>query len=117
MARAVTAADCGTCGACCGPPYLATTYIDLTVLDLARLRPVERRRMVKGTRWARRKAARSALTTVHTDDGVVCVALRGRMGAGVSCAVYARRPEACRRFAPGSRACRAMRADVGIPDA
>jgi Fe-S-cluster containining protein len=55
-----------------------------------------------------------ALATTVTSDGVVCVALRGRIGEAVRCAIYARRPSACRRFEPGSRACRRMRAHAGL---
>jgi Fe-S-cluster containining protein len=107
MGPPVTAADCRRCGACCGPPYIAKTYIDLTPLDVSRLTPAQRTRYVIGVR-------RPALATTHTADGVVCVALRGRVGIRVSCGLYARRPGACRRFEPGSRACLAMRADVGV---
>jgi len=108
--RPVTAADCRTCGACCGPPYVAPTYIDLTPLDLTRLTPYYRRRYVG-------RARGPALATTMTRDGSVCVALRGRLGVRVACAIYARRPGACRRFKPGSRACLRLRAGVGVPQA
>jgi Fe-S-cluster containining protein len=87
---AVTGADCQACGACCGPPYVAKTYIDLTSLDMERLSAAQRRRFVRGIR-------RPALATTLSADGIVCVALRGRVGTRVSCAIYERRPGACRR--------------------
>ncbi len=108
-ATRVTAADCQSCGACCGPPYVANTYITLTPPDVESLSPNERRLLVRGVR-------RPALATAMTRDGVVCAALRGRVGTHVSCSIYERRPGVCRRFAPGSRACLAMRRDVGIAE-
>jgi len=103
---ALNAGDCRSCGACCGPPYVAPTYVDLTALDAARLSAAQRRAYVApGT---------TALKTAHTGDGIICVALRGRIGTRVSCAIYERRPDACRRFKPGSRACRRLRAYAGI---
>lgn len=104
--RPLTGDDCRSCGACCGPPYVAPTYIDLTAAEAARLTAPERRAYVApGT---------AALATRHTDDGVICVALRGRLGTDVACAIYDRRPDACRRFVPGSRPCRRLRAYAAI---
>lgn len=34
-----------------------------------------------------------------------CVALEGKVGACVSCKIYESRPEACRKFLPGSFLC------------
>jgi hypothetical protein len=104
--NAIDAEDCRSCGACCGPPYPAERYIDLTALDLARLSPHYRRTHAGG--------AGPALGTRLAADGVVCVALRGRIGERVRCAIYERRPDACRRFEPGSRGCRRMRAHAAL---
>ena len=103
----VSTDDCRSCGACCGPPYVADQYIDLTDADVARLSTHYKRAHVK-----RRPAA--ALATKCTNDGVVCVALRGYLGVNVSCAIYERRPDACRAFRPGSRTCLRLRAAVGL---
>jgi len=54
------------------------------------------------------------MKTKTTEDGIVCVALRGQIGTRVRCAIYERRPGACRRFRPGSRGCLSMRAYAGI---
>jgi Fe-S-cluster containining protein len=49
-----------------------------------------------------------------------CVALRGRIGAAVSCAIYEWRPSACREFAPlaalgrGDEACNEARRRHGL---
>jgi Fe-S-cluster containining protein len=102
----IGADDCRSCGACCGPPYPADSYIDLTPLDLARLSRGDRRHLAEGNA--------PALATAVTDDGVVCSALRGRIGTRVRCTIYERRPDACRRFEPGSRGCRRMRAHAAL---
>ena len=50
-----------------------------------------------------------------------CVALRGRIGEAVSCAIYEFRPAACRDFAPlaavgsGDEACNDARRRHGLP--
>jgi Fe-S-cluster containining protein len=44
-----------------------------------------------------------------------CVALRGRLGRQVSCAIYDLRPAACRRVVAGSPECLEARAERGIP--
>ena len=51
-----------------------------------------------------------------------CVALRGTIGASVSCAIYEIRPSACREFAPlaalgrGDEACNEARRRHGLAD-
>jgi Fe-S-cluster containining protein len=107
MSAPVDSDDCRSCGACCGPPYPFDRYIDLTQIDLARLSPRDRRAFVCG-------GDSPALATTVTDDGAVCVALRGRIGQAVACAIYERRPGACRRFRPGSAACLRMRDAAGL---
>ncbi len=101
--------DCRSCGACCGPPYPSGRYIDLTQLDVARLSSHYRRTHAGG-------GSAPALATVTGHDGVVCVALRGRIGNAVRCAIYARRPDACRRFKAGSRACLRLRKHAALLD-
>lgn len=50
-----------------------------------------------------------------------CVALRGRIGSAVSCAIYEFRPQACREFAPlaalgrGDEACNDARRRHQLP--
>lgn len=51
-----------------------------------------------------------------------CVALRGRIGEAVSCAIYEFRPDACREFAPlaalgrGDEACNDARRRHHLPE-
>jgi len=43
-----------------------------------------------------------------------CVALTGVIGESVGCSIYANRPDACRKFAPGSALCIEARIKRGI---
>jgi Fe-S-cluster containining protein len=47
-------------------------------------------------------------------DGDRCRALRGRVGAATSCAIYELRPEVCRACEPGDDACRMARERYGL---
>ncbi|HEX4869695.1 MAG TPA: YkgJ family cysteine cluster protein [Moraxellaceae bacterium] len=44
-----------------------------------------------------------------------CVALRGTVGEGVSCAIYAERPSVCHEVQPGDACCAKARAHHGLP--
>ena len=47
--------------------------------------------------------------------GSRCIALEGIVGACVRCAIYTRRPTACRGCEPGSVSCHAARTLHGLP--
>jgi Fe-S-cluster containining protein len=70
-------------------------YLGLRPEDAARLTIEERARFVLG----------ATLRTAQVDGDCRCAALNGRVGAQVSCAVYERRPGACRQFQAGSKVC------------
>lgn len=95
----MTAADCRTCGACCGPLYDYETHVDLLPADMLRL----------SSQWRRKHVVESgvagSIRTVRNHNGTVCAALRGAIGTNVSCSIYERRPDGCRAFKPGSRGC------------
>ena len=103
--------DCRTCGACCGPGSDEESYVSLEDEDVARLSTRYRRQVFpqRGLCYGR------ALTTKRTSSGCVCVALRGTVGQRVSCAIYERRPLACRVFCRGGRDCLDARRAVGLP--
>ena len=94
--------DCQSCGACCveaGAVPVAPE--DTTPRGL--------------THSVRR---RMGFASFEADDGVRCmkqeiggrcVALRGEVGTAVHCSTYARRPQVCRTFQPGSEGCAAAR--------
>jgi Fe-S-cluster containining protein len=97
--------DCRVCGACCAPEFDSPFYVTIRARDRERLEP----------RWRDRNTARESLLTRLDGAGrCVCVALRGTVGRRVSCAIYERRPDECRRFEAGSAECDKARAQAGI---
>jgi Fe-S-cluster containining protein len=104
--------DCQSCGACCcnTDENRAEQFIDY--VEVTRHAPLSRH-----PRLLRR------LTVVNTEGErhmklrgreQRCVALEGRIGVHVACAIYDLRPSACRRVLPGSRECRRDRSERGI---
>ncbi|MGE5047567.1 MAG: YkgJ family cysteine cluster protein [Deltaproteobacteria bacterium] len=104
--------DCQSCGACCcnTDENRAEAYV-----DYVEVKP--RAALSKHPRLLRR------LTVVNADGerhmrlrGAEqrCVALEGKLGQHVSCAIYELRPAACRDVKPGSRECRRDRKERGI---
>ena len=80
----------------------------MTAADVARMTRV----------WRDRYVARDAVLTKLDPVGhCVCVALRGAIGQQVSCSIYARRPEECRRFTAGTKECLAARRQAGLAGA
>lgn len=97
--------DCRTCGACCAPQIRDAVYVGVTALDIARMTH----------RWRERHVAHGAILTKLDPVGrCVCVALRGAIGRRVSCAIYERRPNECRRLLAGSRDCLDARKQAGL---
>ena len=104
--------DCLTCGACCVSPFVGEGYIQVSPDEERRLAklglPVleivpgpEDRVVMLGTRNNGQRLR-------------VCVALTGKVGKQVACAVYAERPELCRQFEAGSPECHQARKALGI---
>jgi Fe-S-cluster containining protein len=97
--------DCRTCGACCMPERRGPMYVGLEPIDEQRLSP----------RWRAAHVAHQAILTKLDPVGrCVCVALRGTVGAHVSCTVYARRPDQCRMLEAGTAECRKARRQAGL---
>jgi Fe-S-cluster containining protein len=104
--------DCQACGACCcnTDENRAEGYIDYV--------------QVTARSVLSRKPALLRSLTVLNDEGERhmklrgpeqrCIALRGRVGAQVSCSIYALRPPSCRQVRPGSRECRRDRRERGV---
>jgi Fe-S-cluster containining protein len=90
--------DCTKCGACCSFkwswPVLRKDRADAVKI------PIEMQRQ--------------DYPLLKTSDAGRCVALRGEVGQCVSCSIYADRPDACRKFVPGSTLCKEARAKFGI---
>jgi len=104
--------DCQACGACCcntdenrAEKYV--DYVEVTPRSSLRRHPALLRRLTivnaEGERHMRLRGAEQR-----------CVALEGRLGERVFCAIYELRPAACRRVQPGSRECRRDRRERGI---
>lgn len=134
--RATGVPPCVSCGLCCAPAkWTANAYedargfVDLKRRDAHRLRRGERREFLAPveppiTRYRQtaegmgivqklklkpaRPDGRRNMLMVLNDAGHAerCSALRGTVGEHVSCAVYARRSDACRDWPRGGARCR-----------
>lgn len=100
--------DCTKCGACCAPfskPVAIRHYVRLLPEDLENPQRME----VLGEISGETRLWGQCVRTCRGVNGTQCIALRGVVGEGAYCSVYEDRPEACRRFAPGSDACLELR--------
>ena len=108
--------DCTRCGACCVSDYDAPDYAFLREEDLARLDPDEVETYVFTEQTF--GSPQCSMQTVYDSRGNCrCKALGGTVGEEVSCTIYDRRPNVCRKFQAGSSACDyARRAAFGLSD-
>lgn len=106
------ALDCERCGACCRaqPPFGGGVYVRLDAADLARLDAADVARLVVPAP----EGGRALRLATSPQGHQVCAALEGRLGERVACAVYPRRPGACRRLEAGSDECRLTREEAGL---
>ena len=96
------ASDCDGCGACCVANFRDDYgYVDLDDRDVDRLTEREVRLCV-----VQEYADRKMLKTRRRKHATVCCFLRGTVLKTARCAIYERRPDACRKFKPGSWDCR-----------
>ena len=111
--------NCRTCGACCsGGLDDSDGYADVTLVDVARLKPSTRRRLVPMRYgWEYNDGAFATPSKFDEQWGKCCAFLRGTPGRRVSCRIYEDRPTICRKFRPGSRACKDARAQIGLSNA
>lgn len=104
--------DCQACGACCcnSDQNKAERFVDyVEVLKRDALRKearLLRKLTVVNGRGERHLALRGREQR--------CVALEGKLGDRVACAIYSLRPSACRKVEAGSKECRERRAERGI---
>ena len=104
--------DCVRCGACCvnseeNRAEAYPWYVEVEDRRSPLLRVAElRRRFVQED-----PAGRPHL---RLDGRGRCLALGGRLGAAVSCAVYEHRPMGCRRVSAGDASCRQARVEQGL---
>jgi Fe-S-cluster containining protein len=103
--------DCRTCGACCCNPDENRRE---GYADYIEVRPTDR--LLRKPALSRRLVVLNAQGVPHLrlDPQGRCVALRGRVGRRVRCAIYDDRPAACRRVEPGDARCLQYRRERGI---
>jgi uncharacterized protein len=102
--------DCTRCGACCfNPPENRAEgfldYIEVFPRDSLRVRP----ELVR--RYTREEDGRMRMRILADHR---CMALAGRLGQRVRCAVYHVRPSPCRRVQAGSELCERYRREQGL---
>jgi Fe-S-cluster containining protein len=103
--------DCTACGACCTNPAANTAegFVDyVEVRDgepLLRRSDLVKKHVVTNARGERH---------LRLDRDGRCLALLGALGRKVRCAIYAHRPQGCRRVQPGDAECLRVRADRGL---
>jgi Fe-S-cluster containining protein len=104
MSEKISPDICLSCGACCFSPYGQKWFADLG--------PGE------GRKLPRKQIEHDAIKTVERtmDGGIlkgltlrVCCCLDGSVMHRVSCSIYEKRPDACKKFEPGSFGCRLLR--------
>ncbi len=118
--------DCRTCGACCVAFYEQDSFCDLRPKDIERLgKKFVRLHVIQPSLFDRFAHAfdgnepPTAIATKWTESKVgplkgysfnACKMLRGSLMHRVSCRIYEKRPEVCRRAVkPGDRACKDVR--------
>lgn len=95
---APTAADCGSCGACC----VEAGYVGVSPTDTT---PRALTRTTKGLNLSKETMTALGRRCMKRHIGGPCVALEGVVGSNVSCAIYEQRPAVCRQFEAGTPGC------------
>jgi Fe-S-cluster containining protein len=127
--KKLTSEDCRKCGLCCVAPYEQDSFCDVTEKDQKRLgRRFVRLHVIQFNSWDRLLSVfdgkRMPPGAIRTKERLVragplqgatayaCAMLRGTLMQRVSCSIYEKRPEVCRKAVkPGDRICRAIRRD------
>lgn len=104
-----SAYDCRKCGICCTSLTWEDTYVNLTPTDEKRLGKHYVRLNVINGEIRTRPTVNKAGPLKGAED-CRCVSLRGSLGKQVSCAIYEKRPDICKKaLKPGDRTCRQIR--------
>lgn len=113
--------DCQACGACCAPRTDWPTYVHVREVERRRLPTLFAARVIDGelATIPDPTPSQPAIRTGSGEEmpesaahGVRCVALQGELGVRVRCQIHSVRPQVCRQFRAGSRACLEARAEV-----
>ena len=98
------APNCTTCGLCCVAPAPHNVgYVDASDYDGP-----------DPARWLRPDPHHQVDAVMRQRRDGRCKALKGTVGACVSCAIYDHRPNVCYEYAPGGDACLAVRSTWGL---
>ena len=105
--------DCQTCGACCVSPYTGDAYVALNDSEATRLASAQLP-VVLQRQGGDPPVFLPKLGTTLSANAIVCVAFGGAAGSTCSCGIYEERPNACRQFEAGGKACRETRLAIGF---
>lgn len=102
--------DCQTCGACCANPAQNRDegfrdWVEIDPRDVILKRPRHKHLFVLNSQGE---------PHMRLDPAGRCVALRGKLGHEVSCAIYIIRPRTCQRLEAGSPRCLEYRQERGF---
>ena len=103
--------DCLTCGACCTNPDENRSEGFLDYVEVPPDSPLLRRNDL-AKRYLRFND--EGVPHMRLDPAHRCVALRGRLGESVKCAIYPMRPNGCRQVSLGSARCLQYRKERGL---
>ena len=127
MKETITPETCLKCGACCISPHDQPAFCDVTDKDMERLgkrlvrlhvlqsNQLDRLASILDGGYCPQGAIKTAWREQKTGplkgfELCACSALRGSVLSKVSCSVYEKRPEVCRKAVkPGDRVCRIIR--------
>ena len=106
--------DCRTCGACCVSPYTGDAYVALdereaTRMALAHLPVVLQQQGGHPPEFVPKLGIKLIGNATK-----VCAAFEGVVCSTASCGIYEERPNACRQFEVGGKACREVRRSIGL---
>ncbi len=104
--------DCQRCGACCvnPPENRREGFLDYIEVDAAAPLLLQPKLVARLVRYNADGVPHLRLTP---GEGR-CQALRGKLGARVTCTIYRERPQACRKVEAGSRLCQRYRRAAGL---
>lgn len=105
--------DCRGCGACCVGGYDdGCGFASVLKPDLDRMSSHIRNKL--NARSVGGEVYFATPSSFTEEFGASCSFLRGTPGRRVSCGIYDSRPDVCRKYIPGSRLCKAARAELGL---
>jgi len=106
--------DCQACGACCVSPYTGDAYVALDDREAVRLGLAQLPVILQQQGGDPPEYLPRLGTKLNANTTRVCAALGGIVGSACFCDIYEERPNACRQFEAGGKACREARLAIGL---